>query len=236
MDVFFTTITGSDFKVINKKIRFTYPIPMKKKFFDLLRYLECKGISVKRANNMIIFKLDGFSYSILNTGHVNVTGLRKESDVFRCVYGLHNLLPTEIVDPTEINIELDNLSVSGQLNVGRIEHFSTVMKKFCQSHMLLEDESSWDPERFAGYTIRTPLGTLIVFATGAVNIMGVKHFRSCEYFESLMDSLIRLVIPHRSEIQKLEEIAEKRLEARIDNEIKRLSFQDPISVAIPDVQ
>ena len=200
-DVFCRLLNNQCFKVNNLKVRFKAPLKLTRRLDVIYQQLSETG-KIKfggRSHNFITFKLNSFTYTLFDTGHINLTGLRQEKDVSKSVYMLRDLIPEEFGSqcPDQIPIVLDNLSASGRLiKRGRRcaylkRKFTQVLERFCRAHSLLE--WSWNPELFSGYTIRTPHGSLVVFPTGSVNILGVKKFHHCEFFQGLLDNLLCFV-------------------------------------------
>lgn len=206
--LFCQLLNGQCFKITNLKVSLRRKLCLKdlQQARDKLLY---KGATLRgRSHNFITFTSSSYVYTLFSSGHVNITGLQKERDILPAVNILRELLPEETITvPNNALISLDNLSVSGRLREeGTIKYrFAERLESFCQEHDLMQCRA-WNPEVFAGYTIRTPHGTLVIFPSGAINILGIKEFRQCEFFESALNSLLIKCAPEvRLKRRQLEE-------------------------------
>ena len=193
-DLFLITQDGSPFFVTNIKLRFKEPIKIDLPIKQLMTELQERGAhDLKRRNNLLIFRFRDFCYTLLTSGHLNITGIKTEHQVLLAIRSLSELLPRALEKPVEsIILTLDNITASGRLSQRPIAHFSKVMRTFCQKHNL-SDSAHFSPELFSGYSIKTDYGTLVFFQTGSINIFGVRHFCDAEFHRSLINSFIREV-------------------------------------------
>lgn len=219
-DVFCRLYNNQCFRITNLKIslkeRLILSKPLSVIYADLASSVQLGG----RMHNFLTFKKDSFTFTLFSSGHVNITGIKSEKQIPLALFSLCQVLPEETSFLTDRPpISLGNLSATGKLGVPSAKfkkNFSQTLERFCENHSLLEDRS-WNPELFAGYTIRTPHGSLVIFSSGSINILGVKEFRQCEFFEVLLNQLLmQCSPPSLVEVWLKDEEDENLLEAELE--------------------
>lgn len=136
--------------------------------------LKSKNIVYNRYTNFLVIRYI-FTYIIFKTGkqknnHINVTKIKKESEINTSIFVLQELLDVKNIIVQKINV--DNITAS--LNLLKPINL-------LQLPQHLEALSiSYNPEKFPGLFIKFSIGTVIIFHTGKCIIIGTKTIADIE--------------------------------------------------------
>jgi hypothetical protein len=151
-------------KISNIKISCVFKLPYNWKYL-----LDCivkkRSVVCKKRANIIIIQ-DLYVFCVFEkkdtTVHFNVTKIKTIADIFKflfffsCEYFSY--------DSKLLSLTIDNITAS----VNSLQNVNLhSMKKLCSN-------ATFNPERFAGLFIKLSGGTVIIFRTGKVNIVGCK--------------------------------------------------------------
>lgn len=138
--------------------------------------LEQRNIAFKSYPNFIVFTLD-FTYTIFKlsksskNNHVNVTKIKRERDIIKAKTILSGLLQTKI-----FNVKIDNIiattDLKQKLNLQDI------------SNLKLCNIVKYNPEKFPGLFAKFTKGTVILFHSGKIVILGAKSNKEIRYILS----------------------------------------------------
>lgn len=130
--------------------------------------------AVTEYNNFIVCK-STFSYTIFKKNHsgfhhINVTKLNHPSQI----YDIYDYLQ-QIFDLSEIEkLHIDNICLIAKLP--KKLDCNKIFKKFHHSYNI-----NFIIQRFPGLFLYTECFTLVFFASGKVNILGVKNIQDIQY-------------------------------------------------------
>jgi TATA-box binding protein (TBP) (component of TFIID and TFIIIB) len=166
----------------------------------------------KKCRNFFTIKIRNHAYSIYTNGHINVTGIRRISEINN-IYA--NIINFSSIKP-EYNIfrgkcfRIDNISATSYLgNPVNLYHFAQLSLIKNITLFLLNDRIAipknkigifYEPELFHAVKIVTDNGTCLLFSTGKINYLGSKSDIMLEWVVSRITILYKLYIIVKSDI------------------------------------
>lgn len=143
---------------------------------NALSYLKSNQILVKEFCNFITFKSNSFTFILFKTGkakqtHINITQIKDLTSINKAIDCLNNLIKC-----TVINYTVDNIIATSDLH-----------KPICLSDVINGkkfDRVKYNNEVFPGLFIKFNEGTIILFHSGKIVIVGCK---SVKHIECLMN-------------------------------------------------
>lgn len=165
----------------NIKCRFKVII---KDFKRKISYIELY-FTVKTCGNITSIRTGECVYIIFNTsGHVNICGIKYMSDIQDRVR-VFLLLFSMTKCSSPINVKIDNISANGYFSRPIFQNIS-VIKDFANT---INGSVSFPQGRFPGITVRTKFGTIIIFQSGKINVVGLKSVKSISVIEKKLELL-----------------------------------------------
>ena len=171
-----------NWSVTNIKCRFQVLVDDRKKFF---RYIanRVEDFLLKDVSNILTYRAPLCTYVIFSSGHINVCGVRSLKKARRSIENFCSKFPKYSTVIRKCTI--DNISISGRLGYNLLESFQSFAERLC---LLTDGLPFFDPLKFPAINIRTRRGTIVLFQTGAINIMGLKSKQDMLYFVRLISS------------------------------------------------
>ena len=128
--------------------------------------LASSGISLKHFSNYITFQ-HTYTYIVFKnskdlTNHVNITKLKSESEIEKALYLLTNLIGCHV-----INWKIDNIIAT-----------SSLQKKLDLTQIAIQKifpRVKYNSEQFPGLFAKFDCGTVILFHSGKIVIVGCKN-------------------------------------------------------------
>jgi TATA-box binding protein (TBP) (component of TFIID and TFIIIB) len=149
-------------------IKFGFTIKPPNSYLPRLDYLS-EFFTVKRSGNITTLRTEDFVYIIFSSGNINATGVRSINQVEECLDFFLTIFSIPL--PLKcVNIRIDNISAS--MSLGRPLHVGIeVLSQLVQRH---SGRISFNQGSFPGITINLQKGTIILFTSGKINVVGVK--------------------------------------------------------------
>ena len=157
-------------KVSNIKCRFTIKDPKQiaageKNLSEYLCFKKTGNILTVRLSKSEVFCI--FSYKFVNlTGNRSFYRVNQNIDIFMTIFSLYYARK-------HIRVKIDNISASADLGEPFQASIEDLKREFEPECMVTFCQNG-----FPGITIRTKLGTLILFKSGRVSVVGCKSRRS----------------------------------------------------------
>ena len=164
-------------------IKFGFTIKPANLYLSKLEYLS-ELFEVKRSGNIATLRTEDFVFIIFTSGHINATGVRSTDLISECVDFFLTIF--SLPYPVEsIDIRIDNISASTSLARPRrpaIEALGEIASRH-------SGRISFNQEAFPGVTINLQYGTLIIFMSGKVNVVGVKKESNLAHLRNIISEI-----------------------------------------------
>lgn len=177
---------GRCFRISNVKIRFKTDRPfdnVKKLIADLSLIF-----GVTTYGNTFTVRAGDCVFICLFSGNINATGFASLDDIPQILELFSLIFPTYLNQPEGTDFIIDNISLFGR--VGK-----RVFSQFPHDVSIFEDRParkySFNNFSFPGATLKGEKGTLVIFATGSVIVLGIKSEAAFPLFRSLLNYMIR---------------------------------------------
>ena len=136
-------------------------------------------------SNFIVFRRD-YVYTLFKPGigkssaHLNITKLRDKSEILKAVNIIKNKISGQLLLST---IKIDNITCSLHLNreINLREFYKTNNSNL---------QISYKSEKFPGLFVKTNKGTILIFHTGRVILVGCKTKRDIKWLMKLICAYI----------------------------------------------
>jgi TATA-box binding protein (TBP) (component of TFIID and TFIIIB) len=164
-------------------IKFGFTIKPPSLYLSKLDYLS-EFFEVKRSGNIVTLRTEDFVFIIFTSGHINATGVRSTHLISECVDFFLTIfsLPHKV---ESIDIRIDNISASTSLNRPSRPAIE-VLSKIANRH---SGRISFNQESFPGVTINLKYGTIIIFMSCKVNVVGVKRESNLSYLCDIISEI-----------------------------------------------
>lgn len=142
---------------------------------------------IKERRNIISIITPFCTYiAFWKSGVINVTGTRSVEDNKRACEKFLSIIPEcELLSPQVI----DNISASGSIRSSLSGRFTSIVNDLS---CIVDSSPSFDPFTFPSANIKTRFGTMCVFESGAVNLMGLKQIEHANFFRDAIRDLLTL--------------------------------------------
>ena len=140
-------------------------------------------VGIEKTGNIATIRCGDCVYIVFSSGHVNLSGVKSLAKIKECV-DLFLLMFSLYHMRSEVVVTVDNISASTKLK-HPIEWNVEAIKKKLGPKVLV----SFNQSCFPGISVKTRRGTLILFRSGSISVVGVKNQRGLRR----MKKLIRVV-------------------------------------------
>lgn len=176
-----------EWKITNIKFRFKVQVQSRYKFKSYL-LSKADPLFVSETNNIITYRCIKCVFVIFTSGHVNVCGISLLEDIKGCVKLFKRHFP-KYSEGMSTPI-IDNISLSGRLSFSLFTSYPEIITTLS---LLCDGVPSCDPFKFPATNIRTQKGTIVVFQSGVINIMGARRKGDFKFFKRVLQRLVRYV-------------------------------------------
>lgn len=168
------------YKIANYKVSCKSPLIA---LDNVLYLLKVENIPCRVYANFIVFEKE-FTYTIFKNGkkpenHINITKLKCRSDIEKALSVLSDLLKFHNLH----NFKIDNITASTS------SYTTTDLNQISQKKTW--GVLKYNPEKFPGLFIKHALGTVIIFHSGKVVILGCKEENNVEWLVHQAIALIK---------------------------------------------
>lgn len=166
-------------KINNIKFHFKVPIKSYKK--DNLDVIA-KEFPVRKSGNIVTIRHSVCIFIIfvgLKHATVNVTSVKEFTDIPQCIELFVRLF---LFDDKKVEIEehVDNISASGSIE----QRFSATLRELEECMKNYNGQVYFNQQSFPGITIKFLEGTIVLFLSGKVNIVGCKTEEAVDKMKS----------------------------------------------------
>jgi len=166
----FSWYTSIDMQATNYKCHFSVEKPFCESYNSYLNTTISSKITKKRAS-FIVIRLESFVYTCYYSGHINVTGIKKEADISKARKDITAFLNLEESHIGETYI--DNIS-SKYFGLCRLKPRNLFELIDVAKNIRPIKKIKYNRERFPALFMKTDFGTLLRFSSSALIAVGSK--------------------------------------------------------------
>lgn len=140
--------------------------------------------SVKKSGNIVVIRTSSAVYVVFSGVYVNLTGIKKIRKVRQYISEFYDLFSI----PIKVNsykFKVDNISANTVLNIPDF-NINTCATKLANTYNGLILQNTL---KFPSVSIRFTFGTIVIFRSTKVNVIGVKNFRQLLFLKNVLQKL-----------------------------------------------
>lgn len=140
--------------------------------------------AIKKTGNIVILRTSIAVYMIFSGIYVNITGIKHIKKIKQCIIEFYELFGLSI-NKNSFVFTVDNISAHALLNVSDYDINTCALKIANEFDGLILKNIL----KFPSVSVRLTVGTIVLFRSKKVNIVGVKNFSQLLFLKYVLEKL-----------------------------------------------